>query len=113
MASALKLLVFLWFSSTFCLEFFFSLSEGTEFFLFSLGSFVLLSLFFECCLEFLSVAIHSPCRGVVFDLEIPSCLLLHTKLSIYHIIPVYFSSSLERKSGFLVIVLVGRPFKAE
>ena len=52
MASALKFLVFLWFLSTFCSDFFFSLSEETEFFLFSLGS-----LF--CYLYFLDVLWNS------------------------------------------------------
>ena len=67
----------------------------------------LLSLFFGFSLEFLSVTIDSAYRGAVFDLEIPSCFLLHTKLSIY------FSLSWETKTGFLVIVLVGEPFKVE
>ena len=54
-----------------------------------------------------SVTIDSAYREAVFDLKIPSCLLLHTKLSIY------FSLSWETKAGFLVIVLVGTPFRAE
>ena len=54
-----------------------------------------------------SVTIDSAYREAVFDLKIPFCLLLHTKLSIY------FSLSWETKAGFLVIVLVGTPFRAE
>ena len=67
----------------------------------------LLSLFFGFSLDFLSVTIDSAYRGAVFDLEIPSCFFLHTKLSIY------FSLSWETKTGFLVIVLIGEPFKVE
>ena len=93
----LKTPCFLWFASTFCPEFCFILSEETELFLFSWDSF-LLSLFFGCSLEFLSATIDSAYRGVVFDLEIPPCFLLHTKPSIYHIFPVYFSLSWETKA---------------
>ena len=90
MASALKLLVFLWFLSTFYSEFCFSRSEETELFLFSRGSFFTIFIFWMF-LEFLSVDIESAYRGAVFDLEIPYCFRLHTKLSIHHIFPVYFS----------------------
>ena len=63
--------------------------------------------FFEIPTIPTSVTIDSAYRAAVLDLEIPSCFLLHTKLSIY------FSLSWETKAGFLVIVLVGTPFKAE
>ena len=65
---------------------------------------LLLSLFFGCSLEFLSVTIDSAYRRAVFYLDIPSCFFLHTKLSIYHSFPVYFSLSWEIKSRFLVCV---------
>ena len=109
----LETLCFLWFPSTFCSEFFVSLSEETELFLFSLGSLFCYLYFFGCYLEFLSVTIDPAYRGAVFDLEIPSCFFLYTKLSIYHIFPVYFSLSWGKKSRFSVIGLVGRRFKAE
>ena len=95
MTFALKLLVFLWFPSTFCPEFCFSLSEETEEETFCLADTAFfLSLFFGFSLEFLSVTIDSAYRGAVFDLEIPSYFFLHTKLSIY------FSLSWETKTVF-------------
>ena len=93
---------FLWFPSTFCSGFCFSLSEGTEFFLFSLGS-----LFFY--LYFLDFLWNS--------YQLLLVLLIGDGVwfgdSIFHIFPVYLSLSWKRKSGFLVIVLVGGPFKGE
>ena len=55
----LEIPLFLWFPSSFCSEFSFSLSEETEFFLFSLGSLFCYLYFLGCFLEFLPVTIDS------------------------------------------------------
>ena len=93
---------FLWLQSNFCLEFCLSLSEETEFFSLSLGCFF-------CYLYFLDVLWNS--------YQLLLILLIGDGVwfgdSIFHFFPVYLSLSWKRKSGFLVIVLVGGPFKGE
>ena len=67
--------------------------------------------------KYLSITIVSAKRGAKFDLETPSRLLLDaiTTRIIVHCFDdsVCFSVSSETLTGFSVIALVGRPFKAE
>ena len=65
---------------------------------------------------FLSCTIIPANSGGVFDLEIPSWLLLDGKLCVVLFIvgdSVCLSLRFETEAGFLVIVLVGRPLKAK
>ena len=56
------------------------------------GSSFWLTLFWGCFLEFLSIIIITVILGVVFDLEIPSWLLLDTKLIFTFCFPFYIFS---------------------
>ena len=71
---------------------------------FSWGSSIRLTSFWGCYLEFLSIITASANWRTMFDLSIPTWLLLHSKLSSYLIL---------WKIGFLVTVLLWRTYHAE
>ena len=68
----------------------FSLNEGSE--IFNWGSSFWLTLFWGCSLELLSIIIIPVSWGAVFDLEVPSWLLLDTKLIFPFSFPVLIFS---------------------
>ena len=103
MTSVLTHFVF-WFSSTFLSEFVLVQMKELKN-SFNWGSFFWLTLFWGCPLKFLSILIILVSWGAVFDLEIPSWLLLDTKLSnlFFHFVFHYW---------VLVIVLLGSPLNS-
>ena len=76
----------------------------------------MIKLFWGCSLVFLPCTYVAANWGAVFDLEIPSCLLLDGKLFVILFIvgeSICLILTSETEVGFLVVVLVGRPLEAK
>ena len=104
--------------NTFCAEFF-NLSEVAQIFVINWGKSFWLTLFLRCSFVFLSCPTADPADwGAVFDLENSSWLLLDGKLGVILFIVGYLvcwslRCETDTETGFLVIVLVGKPLKAK
>ena len=116
MIFVLTLFVLFCLSSTFCFKFSFNLSEVAQTFAINQGNSLSLTLFLGCSLAFLLCTTVPDNWRAVFDLGIPSRLLLDAKLcTILFIVrdSVYLNLSCETGTVSLVNVLVKRPFKSE